>query len=402
MATEPASGAAGLLDQIDPETSRRPQVMYRALRETGPVVPLEGMGVLVTGGEEIDQVLRNPEVFSSAFSDTADLGNIRPLIPLQIDPPTHRKFRKLLDPLFAPAKMKPLDGAITDLVHQLIDGFGDAEEIDFAHQFSIPFPSQVFLTLMGLPLDELSTFLRMKDGIIRPHAVVGTSIQHPDAQAYQRETALSIYDYFEKILDERRREPQDDLLSWFLEAEIDGDRLSDTDILDICFLFLIAGLDTVTGTLDCMYGYLCEHPELRRTLREDPELVPAVVEELLRWETPVMAVARVAAEDTEIAGTPVAKGESVMVLIGSGNTDESHVEDADVVRWDRSANRHLSFGGGIHRCLGSNLARLELRIALRVWHERIADYELKPGAELVYTAGVRAVDSFPMLITHAR
>jgi cytochrome P450 len=236
----------------------------------------------------------------------------------------------------------------------------------------------------------------MKDGIIRPQDVIGKPEGHPEVAAYRRTTATSIYEYFNEILDERRGEPKDDLLSQFLAAEVEGDRLSHDAIVDICFLFLIAGLDTVSASLDCFFRYLAEEPDQRRQLVANPDMVPRAVEELLRWETPVIAVPRIAAQDTELSGCPISKGEHVMVLIASANTDESELPDSEEVRLDREVNRHLAFGGGIHRCLGSHLARLELRIALREWHARIPDYCIAPGADLLFTTGVRSTTTFPM------
>jgi cytochrome P450 len=210
--------------------------------------------------------------------------------------------------------------------------------------------------------------------------------------------AASIYDYFNRILDQREQDPRDDLLSQFLSTEVEGDRLSREDILDICFLFLIAGLDTVSASLDCFFRYLAEHPDKRSMLVADDTVVPAVVEELLRWETPVVGVPRIATQDVEVGGCPISRGEHVTALIGSANTDEAEYPDAEDVRWDRDANRHLAFGGGIHRCLGSHLARVELRVALREWHARIPDYRIKPGVDLNFTPGIRSVDSFPMIL----
>jgi cytochrome P450 len=241
----------------------------------------------------------------------------------------------------------------------------------------------------------------MKDGIIRPEVVTGTRFGSTKATEYQQKIADSVYDYFNEILDRREEQRENDLLSRFLDAEVDGSKLTREDILDICFLFLIAGLDTVTATLDCMFAYLCEHPDQRQQLVDDPSIIPAAIEELLRWETPVMGVARVAMEDTELNGCPVHKGDNVMVMIGSVNTDESDVPDAGVVRFDREVNRHVAFGGGVHRCLGSHLARLELRVALREWHRRIPEYSVVEGHELMYTGGVRSIDYFPMVITPA-
>ena len=397
--TDTADGA-NPLSAMDPEMAANPQPIFKAMREV-PVMPIDltaGRGVLLSRKEEIDQALRHPEIFSSNM-DAVDLKNKRPMIPLQIDPPEHKKFRKLLDPVFSPHKMAPMDDEVSALVNDLIDGFIDRGEVDFAKEFSIPFPSQVFLTLLGLPLDELDRFLTMKDGIIRPDHVTGKLYGSQEASDYQQKIADSVYDYFNEVLDERAVEPRGDLLSHFLAAEVEGDRLSREDILDICFLFLIAGLDTVTATLDCMFAFLAQHPEQRRQLVEDPGLIPNAIEELLRWETPVMGVARVAVEETELAGCPIHKGDQVMIMIGSANTDEAEFPDADVVRFDREVNRHIAFGGGIHRCLGSNLARLELRVALREWHKRIPDYEVEPDHTLVYTAGIRSIDHFPLRFT---
>ena len=381
---------------MDPEMARCPQPVFKDMRTAMRVMAMEGT-VVVNGRAEVDETLRHPELFSSNMS-AVDLQNVRPLIPLQIDPPDHKKYRKVLDPLFAPRKMAELEGEVADLVNQLIDGFGDRTEINFAKEFSIPFPSQVFLTLLGLPLDDLDTFLAMKDGIIRPNHVTGSPYGSRAAIAHQKATADSVYAYFDRVLDERSEVRRDDLLSHFLDTEIEGEPLSREEILDICFLFLIAGLDTVTATLDCMFAFLSEHPDHRRQLVEDPDIIPSAVEEMLRWETPVMGIMRVAAQDTEIAGCPVHEGDHVVALLGSANTDELDVEDADEVRFDRQTNRHLAFGGGIHRCLGSHLARMELRVALRAWHQRIPDYTVTEGCDLVYTGGIRSIDDFPMTL----
>ncbi len=294
--------------------------------------------------------------------------------------------------------MQALTEPIEQLVNHLIDGFIDEDEIDFTTRFSLPFPSQVFLTLFGLPMDELPRFLQMKDGIIRPNHVVGHDIGHPETDAYQQQMADSIYEYFEALLDERSSVRRDDLLSQFLEAEVDGDRLSREDILDICFLFLIAGLDTVSASLDCFFGFLAGHPDQRRQLVASPESIPNAVEELLRWETPVMGAARVATCPFTLADVEVMPGEQVMVLLGAANVDAHELGDAATVRWDRTVNRHLAFGGGVHRCLGSHLARVELRVALREWHRRIPDYRVKPDVLLDYTPGIRALDRFPMVL----
>jgi cytochrome P450 len=377
--------------------AREPQPTYQMLLASTPVLRVEGIGVIASSRATVEHILRNPGDFSSNFSSgLGDLKNRRPLIPLQMDPPDHRKYRKILDPLFSPQRLAALEGPISDLANELIDAFVDDAEIDFARQFSIPLPSQVFLTMLGLPFDELPRFVDMKDGVIRPDQVVGEPRGHPKTEAYQQATADDIYEYFEALLVERAGTRHDDLVSTFLDAEVDGDRLSHEEILDICFLFLIAGLDTVTASLDCFFGYFGTQPGARRLIAAHPETIPDIVEELLRWETPVMAVSRVATRDTELDGCPVAAGEAVMAFIGAANLDGNGSTDAGTVRFDRDVNRHLAFGGGIHRCLGSHLARLELRVALREWHARIPAYHVKPGVDLEYTPGIRTLGSFPM------
>jgi len=359
------------------------------------------MGHVLTTKDAAMEAFRRPEVFSSAATfATLAMGSVRPLIPLQIDPPDHLKYRKILDPLFAPRQMAALDESVATLVNDLIDGFVDRGEVDFAKEFSVPLPSQVFLTLLGLPLSDVDLFLKMKDGIIRPDHVTGTSFDSDEAKAHQRATATSIYEYFETLLDERGTSRGDDLLTELLDAEVDGDRLSREDILDICFLFLIAGLDTVSDTLTCSYAYLAQHPEHRRQLVEDPDLIPSAVEELLRWESPVPnGVPRVATQDVELPnGVKVTEGTAMMVSYGAANVDPVEFPDAFEVRFDREQNRHIAFGGGVHRCLGSHLARRELRITLREWHQRIPDYRIKPGhEELVYPPGLRSVQHLTLV-----
>jgi cytochrome P450 len=392
MEASSAAGGNGEMQVMSPEMGADPQPMYKLLRETNPVMRSD-FGVTLARRADIDVALRQPEVFSSNM-DAIDLGNIRPLIPLQIDPPEHVKYRRLLDPLFSPKRMQQLEPDVTALVGVLIDGFIDRGECDFAAEFAVPLPSQVFLTLMGMPLEHLDRFLQWKDGIIRPPMDEG-------GQAIRRQAAREIDAYFAEALDEREHERRDDLLSWMVEAEIDGHRLSRDEILGICFLFLIAGLDTVTDSLECSLAYLARHPEQQRLLASDLSLVPSAVEELLRWESPVPGVVRIAVQDTEIGGCPVHKGETVSVVLGSANTDEDDLPDAYTVNLARQENKHLAFGGGIHRCLGSHLARLELRVALREWHRRIPSYRMPEGFTPVYSGGLRSIEKLPLLFGEA-
>ena len=382
----------------DQEFSRDPRRYYEELRQGAPcrddlVIPGQTPTVVFTRHEDVEYVLRNPQLFSSQFGEgMGGIGNDRPLIPLQIDPPHHKKYRVLLDPFFAPREMAKLEDEVAALANQLIDGFAAKGECDFTEEFAVPFPCTAFLRLVGLPTEDLDHFLHIKEGIVRGWG-------EPDFEkAAQNRVAAGkeCYEYFENALDDLERNRRDGLLSRLLDAEVDGMKLTRQEILDICYLFIIAGLDTVTDSLCCFYVYLAEHPEHRERIVADPTVVPSVVEELLRWESPVAGVARVAAEDTEVRGCPVHKGDSLLVFVGAANTDPDGFDTADRVDFDREANRHFAFGGGIHRCLGSHLARLELRVALREWHRRIPSYRIRPGAELLWTPMLRAVHHLPL------
>jgi cytochrome P450 len=370
-----------------------PQSIYNMLREHSPILRTEQGGTMIARHEDAEFALRHAELFSSDM-DAISIGNVRPLIPLQINPPEHVKYRRLLDPLFAPRQVALLENDVRKLSNQLIDDFIDTGECEFNSAFAIPLPCTVFLRLLGLPLEDLDLFLKFKDNIIRPDTK-----EQKEFERIQAETGQQIYAYFDKVLDEREVQPRDDMLTGFLEADVDGHRLSREDILDICYLFLLAGLDTVTASVGCMVSYLAQHPDQRQRLVDDPSQIPGAVEELLRWETPVPGVPRVVTEDVELCGEQLGAGERVTVLLGSANIDERGFPQPDDVDFERPANRHLAFGGGVHRCLGSHLARLELRVALEQLHERIPDYAIKPGEEPKYTMGIRSVDYLPLVFT---
>lgn len=372
---------------------REPQPRYLDMIERGGYVKMmEGMA-LSFDRATTDHVLRNHALFSSRVE--MGLGNVRPLIPLNVDPPLHAKYRKLLDPLFSPRRMDAQDADISQRVNRYIDAFIARGECNFTDEFAEILPSSVFLGLMGLPEDELHMFIHLRDGILHPDKIDPDAQLDPDARrAVQSATGQEIYEYFGGVIADRQRAPRDDVISGFLAAEIDGDRLSSDEILDILFLFLIAGLDTVSDSLTCFYAFLAQHPEHRRQIASDPAVIPSAVEELLRWESPVPAgVPRVATQDTELPnGRRVVKGTAVVVSYGAANVDPMVFADSAEVRFDRQENRHIAFGGGVHRCLGSHLARRELRVTLREWHKRIPEYQIKAGHEdLEYPPGLRHV-----------
>jgi cytochrome P450 len=253
----------------------------------------------------------------------------------------------------------------------------------------------VFLTLMGLPLADTDLLLEFKDGVLRPGYREG--IDPSDTDAITRigdDIASRIYDYFQAFVDERRASPpRPDVMGQVLEASFDGRRLSDEEILDACFLLLIAGLDTITNSLSLFYNQLARRPDLRHQLVNDPSVTSAAVEELLRYETPTPMVFRVAVADAELCGVPLSAGDQIVVDLGAADTDPAFEPDAGELRFDRGPNPHFAFGGGIHRCSGSHLARMELRVTLREWHRRIPDYWIKPGTEPIWPPGLRSVEN---------
>ena len=377
------------------EAADDPHAGYRKLLERCPVARAEGFGgepaVYISGYEDVLWALRHPEVFASAGA--MELGE-QPLIPLQVDPPRHTKYRRLLNPEFVPRKVAELEPDVRVLVSSIIDEFADRGSCDFHEEFATPLPSTIFLRLMGLPLDDLPMFLQWRDNSIRPDVAPG---DFEAADRIRHETAKAINVYFEQALDDRLREPSDGLLSQLVRAEIDGERLTRRELLGICHLLLLGGLDTVTATLDCMIVYLAQHPDRRRRLVDDPSLIGPSIEELLRHQTPVMMIPRIIKEPTTMRGVRLETGDRVTLLIGAANADESAFPDSGELDLSRDASKHLAFGAGNHLCLGQYLARIELRVGLEEWHRRIPEYRIADGAEIHYSPGIRQANHLPLV-----
>ncbi len=392
---EPASGAAAsaIDDIFDVAAANDPIPAYRKVHAECPVARTPGMfgdGVWITRYEDVMWAFKHPEVFSS--QDVVKVGNEVPLIPLSVDPPDHAKYRRLLDPQFSPRKMAELEPEMRKLVDEIIDGFIDRGECDFHEDFATPLPSTFFIALMGLPQSDLPRFLKWRDDTIRPAADTMEA-----AQEIREATGRDITEYFERELAERRDGPDDGrLMSTLVRAEVEGRPLTHAELLGTCHLLMLGGLDTVTATLDCMITYLARHPERRQAILDDPELIPVAVEELLRHQTPVMMVPRKIVKDVEIGGVMCRAGDAATLLIGAGNIDAAEFEDADEVRFDRGRNRHVAFGGGPHRCLGSHLARLELHVAIEQFHKRIPDYSIPESAEVNFSPGIRQAARLPI------
>jgi cytochrome P450 len=395
-ATPSDAGTDALEALFMPGGSDDPHPVYARVRAECPVARTESMfggyGVTVSRYDDVLWALKHPEVFSS--KDVVKIGNDVPLLPLSVDPPEHAKYRRLLDPQFSPKRMADLEPEARALVNEIIDRFADRGECDFDQEFSTPLPSTIFLALMGLPQSDLPEFLKWRDDTIRP---AGRTVEEQDARRFAAGQAIEAY--FEEAIAEKRRNPDDRLLTTIVNGEVDGRPMTHDELLGTTHLLLLGGLDTVTATLDCMIVYLASHPDRRQAVVDDPSLMAPAIEELLRHQTPVMMLPRIVTRDTEFAGVQLEAGDGCTLMIGAANADDDEFEDAGDVLLDRSANRHLAFGAGPHRCLGSHLARLELRVALEEFHKRIPDYSIKEGAEIHFSAGIRQADNLPLVFS---
>ncbi|MEZ5171548.1 MAG: cytochrome P450 [Acidimicrobiia bacterium] len=391
-----ASGSDAAAALFSQDTADAPHATYRRAHAMCPVARSDlgdGSFVAVTRYDDVWWALRHPDVFTSA-ANTLDLGE-QPLLPLEVDPPEHTRYRRLLNPRFVPREIERLEAEVRARVRRLIDRVGPRGRCEFHDEIATPLPSGVFLALMGLPRSDLPQFLRWRDDTIRPDVA-------PDdfegAQRVRARTAHAISDYFRSAIERLRSEPDEGLLSSLVNARIDGQPLSEAELLGISHLLLLGGLDTVTASLDCMVHFLATHPRHRRELIDDPALIPSAVEELLRWLSPVMVVPRVVATDVEMSGVRLRRGEGVMLAVGAANADDTEFGD-NSVDFHRDPNRHVAFGGGHHLCLGAHLARLELRVVLEELHARIPDYRIVDGADVHFSPGIRQADHLPLEFT---
>jgi cytochrome P450 len=386
---------------IEPGASDDPAPGYARLREQCPVARVPGMmgepNVWLSKYDDALWALKHPEVFSSR-AEAIDIGQSHDLIPLQIDPPLHTKYRRFLAEWFNSKAIAPLEPAVRKLVNELLDGIVPRGGCDFHLDFATPLPSTVFLAQMGLPQEDLPNLLRWRDDIIRPAA-------DPDeAAATRARTGAEMTAYFDAQIDGLRANPGPGFWSDLVNAEFDGRPLDRGELLGMAFLLIIAGLDTVTATLDCMIEYLSVHPERRQMLVERPELTTDAVEEMMRFLTPVQLIPRVVAQDATIGGVDIKAGDHATIVLGAANLDPDTYDDAEEVDFERDRSINLAFGGGPHLCLGINLARLELRVALEEWHRRIPDYSIPEGTDISHSPGIRQADHLPLVwdVTAAR
>lgn len=326
------------------------------------------------------------------------LGSNRPAIPLGLDGPEHTKYRRLLDPVFTARKVAPLSDQVRALAHEMIDGFIAHKRVDVYHDWCEPLPSRIFLSIMGLPMEDLPGFLEFKELTLGNSQ---TERDSPEVAAAKRAAAVEwIQGYFNKELDRRESlaDPGDDILGLLLKAEAGGEKLTRDDIHDILGLLIIAGLDTVAASLACFLAYFAQHPDQREKMVADPSTWPRAVEELMRFESPVTHGGRVALEDLELpSGVKIPAGTMMVASWSAAGLDPKYFPDPLTVDLDRFPNPHVGFASGFHRCLGSHLARMEMVVAMDVWHERIPAYRIEDGLQLTYTGNPRAPHRLPLV-----
>ncbi|MFC4944263.1 cytochrome P450 [Pseudonocardia sp. GCM10023141] len=373
----------------DPKNTPTPADTYLAFRNERPFwSPVSGGFWVLTNAQAMRDAFQDPASFSNRNIGLGYSGYPDLLIPEQLDPPDHRKYRGLLAPWFTPGVAKRLADEIRPLCADLIDGMVAAGQGDVIDLFVGRFPQAVFLTkVLHLPLDDLDTFMRWEHAMLR----------HPQVPADAVAAGQELRAYLGRAIEERVVDPIDgDLLSGLVHGEVDGRPVTRDEVLNIGFLLFLAGLDTVTTALSFALLFLAQNPEHRRQLVENPALVPGAVEELLRYHSFVNAV-RTATHDFEFHGIPLREGDRVLSSATLAGRDPAEFPDPDTVDFGRISNRHMAFGAGPHRCLGSHLARIEMVIAIEEFHKRIPDYELLPGAEITYhAAGVMGPDVVPL------
>lgn len=327
---------------------------------------------VLTRAADIRTVLNKPKLFSSkgeaGFS--ALLGESWDLIPLELDPPRHTGFRQLLNPLLAPSVIDKLAPGVTALAIELIEAVRDTGTCEFMAAYGRPFPVNIFLQLMGLPLEQTDMFLKWEFDLL-----------HGPDMPTRIGAAGAIRDYLRELAVVRRTNPCGDLTSSVVTAKLDGRYLSDDEVMGTLYLLFVGGLDTVASTLGFFFRHLAENPAQQAQLRAQPELVDRAVEKLLRRFS-VVTAHRQCTQDVELAGVQMKAGDWIAINGSLANLDPTEFADPLTVDFERKNNRHLGFQYGPHFCLGSHLARRELQITLREWLAQIPSWRLKPGAPI--------------------
>ena len=363
----------GKFNPFLPEFRHSPYPFYQRLRQQAPVYYSRGLqGWILTRHRDIVGVLADARFsverqHSDMFKKvnflaalTPDLTDVLLHTLLMLDPPNHTRLRKLVSKAFTPRRVEQLRPRIENIVADLLDRLDGAAEIELVRDFAIPLPVIVIAEMLGVPATDRERLKAWSDTL----AVLVDPMQATGGLAPIEKAFSELRDYLHQIIAARRVAPRDDLISALVAAEEAGDTLTEVELLSLVVLLLAAGNETTTNLIGNGVLALLAHPEQRRRFCEEPELARNAVEELLRYDSPVQLTDRMAKEDLEICGHRIRKGQLVASLLGAANRDPQQFADPDRLDLGRSDNAHLSFGHGVHFCLGSQLARLEAQVAL--------------------------------------
>jgi len=367
-------------DHLDPGWIENPYPIWDELREKCPIAHTERFrGVYFPSRyEDVRAVAYDTEHFSSRRIIVRETPPPRiPAPPITSDPPEHRPAKNLLLPAFTPDAIKHHEPRTREICARLVEGFAGKQGCDAAADYAQEIPVRVIATMLGLPESEGDRFRQWI------HEILELGITRPDILM---KAIGETEKYFQSEVAKRRAAPTDDLISQLAAAKIDGEPISEAHLLGAIRLILIAGIDTTWSAIGSCFWHLAQHPEDRRRLVNQPALIPTAVEEFLRAYAPV-TMAREVIKDTTINGCPFKPGEMVLLSFPAANRDPRMFPDADRVVIDRKENRHAAFGLGIHRCIGSNLARMEITVALQEWLKRIPDFRLDPSAKVTWSEG---------------
>ena len=384
MTGNPVVDWASDYDVFDPGYITNPFPVWDELRSSCPVAHTERLGGswLPTTYEDVCAMARDPRRFSSIEITVVppdlddEFANVK-AAPIQSDPPEHTWSRRLLLPAFAPRAVTRYEQATQELCNSLIDGFIDRSSVDAAVEYAQQIPVRVIAAMLGIAESMSDTFTDWVRGVLEFAAI------DPELAKRSRVEALTFL--HSEIID-RKAHPGDDLISYLLAQEVDGEPVPDLHVLGTCGLLLVAGADTTWSSIGSALWHLASHDADRKRLVAEPELVPNAIEEFLRAYSPV-TMARIVAEDTDVGSATMRAGDRVLMAFPAANRDPNAFEDADQVIIDRERNRHVAFGAGIHRCVGSNLARMEMRIAIETWLARIPEFHLEDPSAVTWAGG---------------
>ncbi|HUC21267.1 MAG TPA: cytochrome P450 [Streptosporangiaceae bacterium] len=365
---------------------------YRIVRDAGPIIK-SPRGFVLSSSEYVEYALKHPELFSS--KQAFDLvGSPLPMVPIAFDPPEHTRYRHILQPFLGPRETAAWQPRVRSLVGTLIDSFVERGHCDLVAELAVPLPAEVFLTLFGLPMEDRDRLIAWKEGLLGSPMLSGGK---PTEETIR--VGGELFSYLVGHIDKRRRhlDGAGDLLGRLL-ADTSEERMSDEELLGLSFLFVLAGLDTVTSALSTAFTALAMQPRLRQQIAADPSVIPEAVEELLRADGPVVFLPRVASQDIELGGQILPAGSEIQLAIAVANRDPAEHADPDQIDL-RRRERHYAFGGGPHRCLGVHLARMEMREVLAEWHSRIPEYELAPAftPRVEWPTGLVGLDALPLV-----